>query len=228
MSEPTKQQKRVNDILLGPLERPALEWFSKHMPAWVTPNHLTLLGILAAILIAVSYALSNKNANFLWLANFGFALNWFGDSLDGSLARWRKIERPKFGYFIDHTSDAFTSSIICIGLGLSPFVDIVYGLFVLTGYLLMMIFSYVLTISTGVFKISYGKIGPTEIRILYVLANIYFLYGQNPSFTYGTFTITLFNLIPFAVGIGLISYFLFFSLKEGRSIGRLDPPQSQH
>lgn len=218
------QKERVNDILLGPLERPALQWLAQRMPAWVTPNHLTGIGILSGFIIAITYYLSKYDAQFLWLTNLAFILNWFGDSLDGSLARWRKIERPKFGYFIDHTSDAFTSSVICIGLGLSPFIDMAYALFVLVGYLLMMIFSYVLTISTGVFKISYGKIGPTEIRILYILANVYFMYGSNMTLQLADRSITLFNLVPLVVGFGLVLYFIFFSIREGRQISRQDPP----
>jgi phosphatidylglycerophosphate synthase len=218
------QKERVNDILLGPLERPALQWLAQRMPAWVTPNHLTGVGVFAGFLIAITYYLSKDDVRFLWLTNLAFVLNWFGDSLDGSLARWRKIERPKFGYFIDHTSDALTSSVICIGLGLSPFIDMAYALFVLVGYLLMMIFSYVLTISTGVFKISYGKIGPTEIRILYILANVYFMYGSNVTLQIAGRPITLFNGVPLVVGFGLILYFIFFSIREGRQISRQDPP----
>ncbi|NUM82335.1 CDP-alcohol phosphatidyltransferase family protein, partial [bacterium] len=116
--EKTKDKDRVNDILLGPLERPALLWLSERMPAWVTPDILTVIGIVAALIIAGSYYLSNFDKNFLWLANFGFVLNWFGDSLDGSVARYRHIERPKYGYFVDHAVDAFTSTVICVGLGL--------------------------------------------------------------------------------------------------------------
>ncbi|MFQ5822740.1 MAG: CDP-alcohol phosphatidyltransferase family protein [bacterium] len=102
-----KSHKRINDILLGPIEPPVLKWIVVCMPQWVTPNMLTGVGLIAAIIICVSYWLSNFNKNFLWLANFGFILNWFGDSLDGTLARYIKIERPKFGYFIDHTLDCF-------------------------------------------------------------------------------------------------------------------------
>jgi len=82
------KHKRVNDILLGPLERPALIWLAAHMPQWVSPDLLTLIGFIAALLIALSYWLTNFNKNYLWLANFGFVLNWFGDSLDADCG-WR-------------------------------------------------------------------------------------------------------------------------------------------
>src|SRR5919198_5149184 len=100
-----KGHTRVNDILLGPLERPALQWLAAHMPAWITPDDCTLIGILGALLTLVSYGLSNLNPNFLWLASLGFFINWFGDSLDGTLARYRHIERPRYGYYIDHVID---------------------------------------------------------------------------------------------------------------------------
>ncbi len=102
-----KPHQRVNDILLGPLERPALAWLAAHMPAWVSPDTLTGIGVLGAVIIFLSYSLSNVHSGFLWLASLGFVINWFGDSLDGTLARYRRCERPKYGYFIDHTVDAF-------------------------------------------------------------------------------------------------------------------------
>jgi archaetidylinositol phosphate synthase len=90
----TDQNKhtRVNDILLGPLERPALQWLCEHMPAWMTPDILTIIGILGAVVIFLGYVLSNQHPAFLWLASIGYVINWFGDSLDGSLARHRKID----------------------------------------------------------------------------------------------------------------------------------------
>ena len=104
-----ESHKRVNDILLGPIERPALNWLAAHMPAWMTPDGLTIIGVIGAVIILVSYGLSNLEPAFLWLASFGFFVNWFGDSLDGTLARYRKIERPKYGFFVDHTVDACRS-----------------------------------------------------------------------------------------------------------------------
>ena len=96
-----KQHRRVNDILLGPLERPVLKWLAAHMPTWITPDVCTAIGVLGAFGVGISYILSIYNKNFLWLASIGFFLNWFGDSLDGTLARHRHIERPIFGFFVD-------------------------------------------------------------------------------------------------------------------------------
>lgn len=222
--EKTKDKDRVNDILLGPLERPALLWLSERMPAWVTPDILTVIGIVAALIIAGSYYLSNFDKNFLWLANFGFVLNWFGDSLDGSVARYRHIERPKYGYFVDHAVDAFTSTVICVGLGLSPYVGFTYGLLALIGYLLMSIYVYLSTNVTGVFKISYGKIGPTEIRVLYMSVNAVFYFVNNFAVAIGAFTIMFFDLIALVVAIALFFYFVIFTFKTISELAAIDPP----
>src|SRR5512141_3367378 len=105
---------RVNDIFLGPLERPALQWFAIHLPAWVTPDICTGVGITGAWVAAIGYILSNYGLIFLWLASLGFIINWFGDSMDGTLARHRRIERPLFGFFLDHTVDAVNEVMIFI------------------------------------------------------------------------------------------------------------------
>src|SRR5215510_4604599 len=174
-----KTDKRVNDIFFGPLERPALHWLCVHMPEWVHSDLLTAIGVLGGVIIALGYWLSNVDRNFLWLADFGFVINWFGDSLDGSLARYRQIERFRYGYFIDHTLDTLTQTIICIGLGLSPYISFNYAMLMLVGYLQLGILTYVNTAVTGVFKMSYGKIGPTEIRVILISLNAFFYFVDN-------------------------------------------------
>jgi len=213
-----KSHKRVNDILLGPLERPALAWLAAHLPKWVTPDILTGLGLLAGILIALSYWLTNYNNNFLWLASFGFFLNWLGDSLDGTVARYRNIEKPRYGFFIDHNMDAVTSILIFWGLGLSPYVDFKIAMLGLSSYLLLAIFVYVLTYVTGVFRISSSKIGPTEIRAIAVLANtiIYFVGNPKIEFPFGAYT--LYSLIVFGVAIMLFGLFIINVVQEARNL----------
>lgn len=163
--------QRVNDILLAPLERPALKWLATNMPAWISPDILTFLGIFGALLTFIGYLMSNYWAGFLWLASLGFVINWFGDSLDGTLARHRHIERPKYGFFVDHTVDAFNEVLIVIGLGLSPYVSFDIACLALTGYLLMSVLVYIRTYINGVFQLSYGKFGPTEVRVILILLN---------------------------------------------------------
>lgn len=175
-----KPHTRVNDILLGPLERPALQWLAAHMPAWMNPDILTGIGIVGAVIIFASYWLSNEVPAFLWVASLGFVINWFGDSLDGTLARYRKIERPKYGFFVDHTVDAFSEVLVVMGLGLSPYVTFSVACLALIGYLLMSVLVYIRTYVYGVFQISYGKFGPTEVRVILILLNTVMFFLGTP------------------------------------------------
>ena len=120
-SIPVENHIRVNETTITKLEKKALHWLAGRMPAWVVPDTLTIIGLIASIIIFASYGLTYFNKNFLWLASLGFILNWFGDSLDGTLARYRKIERPRYGFFVDHIIDAISEVLVFIGLGLSPY-----------------------------------------------------------------------------------------------------------
>ena len=204
-----EKHKRENDILLGFLERPALKWLAAHMPAWVKPDTLTSLGIFASILIFISYSLTNISDNFLWLASLGFILNWFGDSLDGTLARYRKIERPRYGFLIDHFVDAISATLIFIGLGISPYVNFSVALIALVGYLLLSIMVYLITYVTNVFQITNLKIGPTEIRVVAILANTAMFIVGNPPFSLPYFGETSFyTLIVGVLACLMIIYFV--------------------
>jgi len=165
------KHKRSNKSVLSSLERAILNWLASHMPGWVMPDTLTILALLASILIGVAYFLCRYDHAFLWLASFGFLLNWFGDSLDGTLARYRQIERPRYGFFIDHTLDAIGIIFIFVGLGLSGYVNLTLSLITLVGYLIVssMVFSY--TYVSGEFRIAYADIGPTELRVFAIIAN---------------------------------------------------------
>ncbi|HJY85014.1 MAG TPA: CDP-alcohol phosphatidyltransferase family protein [Candidatus Binatia bacterium] len=223
-----KTDTRVNDIFFGPLERPALHWLCAHMPAWVTPDMLTALGVCGGLLIAVAYWLSNFDKNFLWLVDCGLVVNWLGDSLDGGLARHRKIERFQYGYFIDHTVDTLTQTLICVGLGLSPFIDFTYAMLALVGYLHLGILTYVKTAVTGVFQISYGKIGPTEIRALIIGANLVFYFAGNPMMHLPFIDIALFNLLVLVLAAVFFVYFVVFTLLQAGELNKQDrPPENK-
>jgi archaetidylinositol phosphate synthase len=218
----TKSHQRVNDILLGSLERPALLWFSAHMPAWINPDILTLIGILGAVIICAGYVLSNVSSGFLWLASLGFVINWFGDSLDGSLARYRKIERPKYGFFVDHTVDAFSQLLIFLGLGLSPYVSFSIAALALVGYLLMSVLVYVDTYVSGVFKISYGKFGPTEMRVIAILVNTAFLLVGRPEVKTALGTVSVYDLVVLAIALAFVFVFLVSTAKRARELAKLE------
>jgi phosphatidylglycerophosphate synthase len=219
--------KRINDILLGPLERPALQWLAAHMPSWMTPDILTIIGIFGAVVIFAGYVLSNIHSGFLWLATIGFIINWFGDSLDGTLARYRKIERPKYGFFVDHTVDAFSQLLMFGGLGLSPFISFELALLALVGYLLMSILVYVDTYVTGVFKISYGKFGPTEMRAIAVILNIALLYFGVPTIDLPIGQVSIYDLLALAIALLLISLFIFSTIRRAGELAKMERPSAQ-
>ena len=221
-----KTDERVNDIFFGPLERPALQLLCRHMPAWVNSDMLTAIGAGGGLIIAVGYWLSNSDKNFLWLVDFGFVVNWFGDSLDGTLARYRKIERFKYGYFIDHTVDTFTQTMICMGLGLSPFVGFNYAMLALVGYLQLGILTYVKTAVTGVFKISYGKIGPTEVRVIVIGVNAVFYFSSNPLLHLSFINISLFNLIILSIAVAFFIHYIVVTLRQAAVLNKQDRAQS--
>jgi archaetidylinositol phosphate synthase len=216
---------RINDTFLAPLERPALQWLCKHMPARMTPDFLTVIGIIGGVVMAAAYGLCNGNKNFLWIVDLGLLINWFGDSLDGSLARHRRIERFKYGYFVDHTVDITTQTIVLLGLGISPFVHFNYALLALVGYLHLGILTYIDTAVSGVYKISYGKIGPTEVRVFIIGLNAIFYFASNPLIPMGRVSIFFFDAIVLSVAIAFFLYFLGFTLLRMRELNIQDPPK---
>ncbi|MGE5374890.1 MAG: CDP-alcohol phosphatidyltransferase family protein [Bacteroidota bacterium] len=215
------QHKRVNDILLGPLERPALHWLASHMPAWVTPDLCTVIGIGGAFLTLVGYVLSNSRPGFLWLASLGFLVNWFGDSLDGTLARHRHIERPMYGYFIDHATDALTQLMIFFGLGFSPYVSFNIASLALIGYLVMCIITYLRMYVAAEFKISYGRLGPTESRVVavFLTAAMYFFGIRNISL--GGMTFSAYDIPVLIIALVLFSFFINTAWQETRRLAAL-------
>jgi len=213
-----KDHKRVNDILLGPLERPALQWLAGHLPAWATPDLMTVIGVVGALVITLGYGLSNFHPAFLWLASLGFIVNWFGDSLDGTLARYRHIERPKFGFYIDHVTDVITEIIIVLGLGLSPYISFSVASMCCIAYITMSVLVYVRMNVMGEFKISYGKLGPTEVRVLAILLNIGMFFGgiTTIKFSVGSVPLTIspYDLVVTAITLLIIYFFAGTSIKQ--------------
>jgi phosphatidylglycerophosphate synthase len=217
-----KSHKRINDIFLGPLERPALLWLSEHMPPWVNPDILTGIGVIGALVIFTGYGLSNLDKNFLWLASLGFVINWFGDSLDGSLARYRRIERPMYGFFVDHTVDAFNEALIFLGLGLSPYVRFDFACLMLIGYLLLSVLVYIRTCVKGEFKISYAGFGPTEVRVLAIMANSLVFFVGNPMVSLFGQTFTVYDWMAILVIIVLLIIYIASSINQARLLSKID------
>jgi archaetidylinositol phosphate synthase len=168
---------RSKQFILAVPEARVLEWIAKRLPGWVKPDHLTALGVLAAVAIAAAYVLSNGDSAWLWAASGLLVLHWLGDSLDGTLARVRKTERPRYGYYLDHLVDAFATAAIGIGLGLSPHMLLAVGLAIVVVYLILSINTYLETHAFGVFTLGYGRFGPTEARLLLIAVNTLLVTG---------------------------------------------------
>jgi archaetidylinositol phosphate synthase len=171
---------REKTFLLARPEGRLLEWIARRLPAWVMPDHLTALGVLAAIGIAVAYALSNGDPMWLWVASGLLVVHWLGDSLDGTLARVRRTERPKYGYYLDHLVDATATALIGVGLGLSAYMLLVTGLVLVIAYLVRSINTYLETNTLGVFSLGYGRLGPTEARVGLIAINTVLALGVAP------------------------------------------------
>jgi phosphatidylglycerophosphate synthase len=183
---------------------------------------LTIVGVLGAWVIFGGYVLANRHPGFLWLASLGFVINWFGDSLDGSLARYRKIERPMYGFFIDHTVDAANETIVFLGLGLSPYVRFDLACLALVGYLMLSVLVYIRTCVKGEFVISYSGLGPTEIRVLAILANVLIFIIGNPLLTIAGLTLTVYDwLVILVIGI-LATIFVLSAFNQARILSQID------
>jgi phosphatidylglycerophosphate synthase len=163
--------RREMTFVLADLERRFLERLARRLPGSIRPNHLTALGILGAVGTGVAYALTRSDPAWLWVASLMLVVYWLGDSLDGTLARVRSIERPRYGYYLDHTAGVFTTIIIGVGIGLSSYVNPLLALGLVVVYLALAINVYLESSVFGVVKISYGRIGPTEVRLVLVLVN---------------------------------------------------------
>jgi archaetidylinositol phosphate synthase len=167
-----KDAFRLQESFTSAAERKALAWLAARLPPQVNSDHLTLLGFIAMFLAGASYAFARTHRWGLILAIFFLALNWFGDSLDGTLARLRNRQRPRYGFYVDHMIDTFGGLFLMAGLALSGFVDwrIALGMFV--AFLMLSVQVYLATYTVGTFQLSFAKFGPTEIRILLALGNV--------------------------------------------------------
>lgn len=166
-----RQATRIQTSVLNSLEHRLLVWLAARMPKWVNSDMLTIVGTLGAFLIGLGYALTAKNVNWLWLSTFGLLVNWYGDSLDGNLARYRHKQRPVYGYYLDHTMDVINESMMFFGAGLAPFFDMRLTLSAFVLYLLMTLNVSMNAHLKSEFKLSYFKLGPTEFRIIIAVAN---------------------------------------------------------
>ena len=225
MLDPAHQPaaRRVNDILLGRFERWALPRMAAALPAWVTPDGLTALAIGGALVSAVAYALAGEDPAWLWVASFGLVVHWWGDSLDGTVARVRQIRRERYGFFVDHQCDAVSAVALTVGMGAGSLMRMDVALAVGVGVLMLMLLVNMVTIARGVFKISFSGIGPTELRLAAIAVNTAVWAVGLRSYTVAGQVWTLFDVIGIAAVVLLGGFYLVSTVRETRRIGRLDP-----
>ena len=204
-----KPALRQQTSVFAPLERRCLAYFARTAPAWLMPDHLTLLGLTAMFLAGASYAAAAYWPPALLLVNLWLAVNWYGDSLDGTLARYRDKQRPRYGFYVDHVVDAFGSLFLFSGLALSGFISPLVAVFSLIAYLLLMIDSFLATYTIGLFRISVFKFSPTELRILLAVGNTYAYF--RPVMRIFDVSYHFFD-VACTVGIALMGVFLLASV----------------
>lgn len=220
---------RVINTPIGRIEKKLLLWLAARMPAWVTPDLLTGVGLFASVWIFASYALTYFDRGFLWLASVGFIIQWFGDSMDGTLARYRKIERPRYGFFIDHIIDSVSEVLVFIGLGISPYLRFDLALVALVSYLLASIYVYLTTYVEGVFRISYGGLGPTEMRLIAIATNTIVFFTGNPSVSIPTagllpqpLVVTIYDLVVAGIVVIILGLFTASAVTTAMQLSRED------
>jgi phosphatidylglycerophosphate synthase len=217
--------ERQSTFVLTRFERWALPRLAASLPRWVVPDHLTALGVLAATAIATAYVLSTRNPHWLWLANAALVVHWFADSLDGTLARVRHIERPRYGFYLDHLTDAYSTTVIGIGLGFSPYMLLAVGLAIVIGYLVLSINVYLETHVYGKFRYGYGILGPTEARVLLIGLNLLaLLIGPIPFHVKGI-GLTAFDVLGIAAALSMAGLLARRVFRNLRDLARAEPPR---
>lgn len=181
---PSRERKfthatRIQNSVTAGAERRVLLWLAGRMPARVNSDHLTLLGFASMFLACASYIFARWNAIGLLSATCCLALNWFGDSLDGTVARVRNQQRPRYGFYVDHIIDSVGAVLLMGGLGASGYIDWRIAAGMLVAFLLLSIETYLATYTLGIFRMSFAKFGPTEIRILLGVGNVALWFRPN-------------------------------------------------
>ena len=234
MNEEKKQAQRIQTSILNPYEKKILTYMAERMPAWVTSDMLTFVGFLGALVMATGYSLSNLNMHWLWLSCLGLFINWFGDSMDGSLARVRHTQRKIYGFFIDHNVDVINETIMFISVGVSPLVNMSFAMFALVAYLMLSVYVYIDCHLKGEMRLTYSGLGPTEFRLLLVITNICFIYipwlseWKKPmTLFHNNFMIGIFDYIAVVAALLIIFFWLRGFFQDAKYFAKIDPPKHQ-
>jgi len=230
MTEENKQAKRIQTSFLNGIEKKILVAIANKLPTWVTSDMLTFVGFLGAIIIATGFALSNLNLNWLWLTCFGLFVNWYGDSLDGSLARVRGTQRKTYGFYIDHNVDVINETIMFVGAGTSPLVNMSFAMLALIAYFMLSVYVYINCHLKGEHKLTYAGLGPTEFRIIVAIVCILFMYipwlsewKKDIVLFHNQFSVGLFDYITVAIALLIFGFYLVSFFKDAAYFRKIDP-----
>ena len=228
--EQKEQSKRIQTSLLNGVEKKALVWLAQRQPGWVNSDMLTFVGFVGAVVIALGFILSNISVHFLWVAIFGFFINWYGDSLDGTLARVRKEQRPVYGFYIDHTVDAVNEVFMFLGAGLSPFMRFDLACVLLVVYLMLTLNVSMNAHLKGEFRLTYAKLGPTEFRIICVIACMVLMwvpairdFSLKLTWLGGSHTIAILDVVGAVILLALVLIYVVTILQDARYYAKIDP-----
>lgn len=228
-----KQATRIQTSVFNGLEKKILVWMAERQPRWVTSNFLSFIGFVGAVVIAIGFILSDKNINYLWISSLGLLINWYGDSMDGTLARVRNTQRPLFGYYLDHILDGVNESIMFIGAGISALMHMPLALLVLLLYLLITINVSINAHLRREFKLTYLKLGPTEFRIAIIIANTVMIFSEkvrnfiwNIEIFNHEVALTAFDCLAIVLIVLLLLIFIFTVVTDLKYYNEVDPPKA--
>ena len=221
---------RIQTSLLNGVEKKALIWLAERQPKWVDSDMLTFVGFIGAVLIALGFALSSISVYFLWVTIVGFVVNWYGDSLDGTLARVRKQQRPVYGFYIDHTIDAVNETFMFLGAGMSPFMRFDIACVLLVVYLMLTLNVSMNAHLKGEFRLTYAKLGPTEFRLICIIACLILMLVPGlreiilEVHCFGdTFPLALLDIMGLVILLALVVIYVVTIVQDARYYAKIDP-----
>ena len=229
-----QQAQRIQTSLINGIERKVLVWLANRQPRWMTSDMLTFIGIIGAFIVGLGFVLTNLNIQWLWLSCAGLLINWYGDSLDGTLARVRNCQRPLYGYYLDHTVDCINEAFMFIGAGLSPLVNLNLALVAFILYLFMTINVSINAHLKSEFRLTYAKLGPTEFRMLMILGNTLLIampqlvaFRLEVILAGHSMIATSLDLLAVAIIVLLGVIYICTIISDSRKYARIDPPKKR-
>jgi phosphatidylglycerophosphate synthase len=212
---------RLHTSVLAAAEKRALVWLAGRMPGWVNSDHLTGLALAAMLGAGLSYWLASVRPIGLLLAVVFLAINWFGDSLDGTLARVRDCQRPRYGFYVDHVVDELGVAFLLGGLALSGYMSPAVAIGVLVAYLMLLVEVFLATHALGTFRMSCFKLGPTELRILLAIGNVIVMF--RPTTTVFGRDVLFFDVGGVIAAAALVLTLIVSAVSNTRTLYRAEP-----